>query len=157
MRRSLTLLTAAVALAGCVDNTAPGNDREAALESPPAPAEVVPVGAALAGVSTGILFPQIITDADLQNVPDEEARCRFRFTRVGFPAFVYGPARGVIKLNGKLVPLPAGAEGSYGEGAVRVTLRPLSDDEERGQVLTELVVRLEGKPHELGFHGYSEC
>lgn len=157
IRVLLPLLLIAAAGSGCVENTAPGNDREASLEPPPKPAETAAVGAALQNVATGAIYPQIITDADLQNVTELDDRCTFRFTRVGFPVFVYGPGTGVIKLNDKLVPLPARGEDTYAEGAVQVTIRPLEEGDTEGAVLTEFVLRLEGAPNELGFRGFSGC
>lgn len=157
IRVLLPLLMIAAAGGGCVENTAPGNDREASLEPPAKGAEMAAVGTALQNVATGALYPQIMTDADLANLPALGDRCTFRFTRVGFPVFVYGSATGVIKLNGRLVPLSPRSEDTYAEGAVEVTLRPLEEGETEGPVLTEFVLRLEGAPNELGFHGFAGC
>lgn len=159
MNRASILLTLALAvvLSGCVENEAPGNDREAALDPPSTGAEVVTAGAAIQGVATELLAPQIITEADLRNLPEVGERCLFRFTRVGFPVFVYGSSTGTIKLNGKLVPLPARDADLYANEGVRVTVRPLVEQEENGQVAAELVLRLPGAPNELGYHGFSEC
>ena len=81
-----------------------------------------------------------------------------RFTRVGLPVLAYGGASAVIKLNDRLVPLPATGEGRYSAGGVTVTVRPL-DEEPAGEEAfeTELVVRFPGTPDELGYHGYSRC
>lgn len=159
MIRPATMLALALgALASaCVENSAPGNDREASFEPPRPPAELATASAALDGVATELLFPQIMTNPDLRSVPDLGDRCVFRYTRVGLPVFVYGSPTGLIKINGKLVRLPAGGEGRYAEAGVRVTVRPLSDREDGGQFPAELVLRLQGAPNELGFHGFSEC
>ncbi|NIP83442.1 MAG: hypothetical protein GWM90_31130 [Gemmatimonadetes bacterium] len=159
--RFALLLALAALAAGCVENTAPGNDREAAAESPSPAAEVASAGEALSGVATALVLPEILTEPDLRSLPGLGDRCVFRFTRVGYPAFVFGSTTGVIKLNGRLVPLPAGGDGLYAEGAVTVTVRPLSGEdggaEDGGQVPAELVLRLQDAPNELGFHGFSEC
>lgn len=141
----------------CADNTAPGNDREAE-RSPPAPAaEVMSAGLAIQGVSTDLLMPQTMTDADLGNIPEMEDGCVFRMTRVGLPVLAYG-STGVLKLNGKLVPLPAQGAGRYAADGVGVTVRPLGEEaEEGGPFAAELVLRLPDAPDELGFHGFAEC
>lgn len=157
--RILPLALAAL-LSACVENSAPGNDRESSLDPPSPPAEVSTASAALAGVGMHLLVPETMTDPDLRNLPaagERGERCLFRFTRVGLPVFAYGPDTGVVKLNGKLVPLPARGEGAYMDGGVRVTLRPLSDEEGEGPFPAELVLRLPGEPNELGFRGFSEC
>lgn len=160
MMRPVLALVLAVAAAGsgCVDNSSPGNDREASLEPAAPAAERMSVQQALDGVSTGLLYPEVMTDADLGSLPDSPGNCVFRFTRVGFPVFVSDSAAGVIKLNGKLIRLPTTGADRYGEGAVDVSFRPLDREERGGAAFTaELVLRLEGAPNELGFHGYAEC
>lgn len=151
------ILGLGVLVFGCAENSAPGNDREASLDPPSTGAEVATAGEALEGVATGLLAPQIITEADLRNLPEADDRCLFRFTRVGYPVFVYGSSTGTIKLNGKLVPLPARGPDLYAEEGVRVTVRPLEERKENGQFGVELVLRLQGAPDELGYHGFSEC
>ena len=81
----------------------------------------------------------------------------FRYTRVGLPIVIYGPQTGVIKLNGKLVPLVARGGGVYADGGVSVTVRPLEDPEGDEPFPAEFVLRLEGEPNELGYHGFSGC
>jgi hypothetical protein len=160
MMRSRTLVPLLVTAAlgsGCVENTAPGNDREAPLEPPAQPAQVAAVGEALENVATGALYPQTMTEADLGTVPELADRCVFRFTRVGLPVFVYGSTTGVIKLNDRLVLLPARGAGAYVEGAVRVDVRPLEEGNPGDPLLTELVLRIEGAPNALGFHGFARC
>lgn len=144
-------------LSGCVENTAPGNDREADLEAPAPAAPVANAGSALAGVAAGLLKPETMTDADLGSFPDLGEACRFRMTEVGFPTLVYGSSA-VVKLNGKLVPLPATGDSRYEGDGVQVSVRPLETaGDETGQFEAELVLRLPGAPNEFGFHGFSEC
>lgn len=99
----LVLIVLGLLLTGCTENTAPGNDRKAELDPPAIPAEVVSAGAALEGVDTSLLVPEIMTDADMTSLPDPGSRCLFRMTRVDHPVVVYG-SMAVVKLNGKLVP-----------------------------------------------------
>lgn len=153
----LLILALAVLLTGCVENAAPGNDREASLDPPSTGAEVATAGEALKGVATELLVPQTMTEADLRNLPEAGDRCLFRFTRVGYPAFVYGSSTGAIKLNGRLVLLPARGPDLYATEGVRVTVRPLDERKANGQFGVELVLRLQGAPNELGYHGFSEC
>ena len=156
--RSTGALVLALWAAACTGNEAPGNDREAALSPPEPAAEVADVGAAIAGVAPAQLVPGTLTDADLGSLPGQGLRCLYRFTRVGLPVLAYGGASAVIKLNDRLVPLPATGEGRYSAGGVTVTVRPL-DEEPAGEEAfeTELVVRFPDTPDELGYHGYSRC
>lgn len=149
------IVSAVLLLSGCLDNTAPGNDREAQLEPPFPPAPVVAVGAAIDGIDPGLLLPQIITDADGGQLSELASACRFRMTRVGFPVVIYGSSA-IIKLNGRLVRLAEVDQKRYATDGVEVTIRPL-DDRTSGQFASELVVRLPGATHELGFHGYTDC
>ena len=143
--------------AACVENTAPGNDREARLDPPAAPAEMASAAEAIEGVATALLFPQTLTDADLGAVPGAAEHCLFRFTRVGLPVLAYGSSA-VLKLNDRLVELPALAEGRYGAAGVDVTVQPLDDDETGGErFAAEFVLRLADAPDELGYHGFAEC
>ena len=123
-------------------------------ESPPSSPRA---GEAIEGVATSLLIPQTLTDADLGRVPAAAGRCLFRFTRAGLPVAAYGTA-GVVKLNDQLIPLSAAGEGSYAGDGVEVTLRPLSEEAADGESFeAELVLLLAGAPHELGYHGFSEC
>lgn len=163
MKRRSAWITVGAALAAgaCIGNPAPGNDREAELDPPAPPAEMAPVETALAGVDVSLLHPQIITGPDRTAVPEQPGRCAFRFTTVGFPVFLYSRSpgtAGVLKLNGKLLSLEGGADGRFASGGVSVDLRPL-DTEARaeGRHPSELILRLPGAPHELGYRGFSEC
>ena len=161
MRRAAAWLAAGALLGAvaCVDNTAPGNDREARLDPPERPAPTAAAEAAVSGVDVSLLHPQIMTDADRGAVPGPPPACTFRFTRVGYPVFLYatGPGgSGTIKLNGKLVTLPATSDGVFADGGVSVRVRMLEAEGE-GQRPAELVLRLPGARNELGYHGFTEC
>ena len=159
MRRASSILAALAFLrvAGCAGNSAVGNDREAELDPPPRRAEVMAAGAALQGIATSLVIPQVMTDADLASVPDMTSRCVFRMTKVGEPVVVYG-TQAVVKLNDKLVPLPTSGAGSYAADGVTVTVRPLDDGAEAEEAFeAEFVLQLPGAPDELGYHGFSEC
>jgi hypothetical protein len=159
MRRASAILagTAFLLAAGCAGNTAIGNDREAELDPPVQPAPILAAGAALQGIATSLVIPQIMTDADRGNIPDMTNSCQFRMTKVGEPVVVYG-SQAVVKLNGKLVPLQASGTGSYAADGVTVTVRALDDDADTANAFgAEFVLRLPGAPDELGYHGFSEC
>jgi hypothetical protein len=159
MRRASSVVATTMLLlgAGCAGNTAVGNDREAELDPHTPPAPVMAAGAALQGITTNLVIPQVMTDADLGNVPDVTNRCVFRMTRVGEPVVVYG-TQAVLKLNDKLVPLPTSGAGRYAADGVTVTVRPLDDGAEtEGRFDAEFVLQLPGAPDELGYHGFSEC
>ena len=155
--RAAVPLLAAVLATGCVENPAPGNDREAELEPPAPPAQVASPAEVLSGVSVALVMPETMSDADQGALPDVGASCRFHMTEVGFPVAVYG-SRAAMKLNGKLVSLPGEAEGRYGAAGISVTFRPLADAAEgEGTYPAEMVLRLPGAPNELGFHGFATC
>lgn len=161
MRRvhSTALTIAAVLLAAaCNDNYAVGNDRESELDPPAQPAEVMAAGAALQGIATSLVIPQIMTPADQRNVPAVANPCEFRMASVGEPVVVYGPQQAVVKLNGKLVPLPASGTDSYATDGVTVTVRPVEGEAEaEGAFEAEFILRLPGAKDELGYHGYADC
>lgn len=160
--RGLLALALAVATAGCVSNTSPGNDREAQLDPPAPAAEVLPAGAAITGVSPDLLQPEVITAADLAAVTLPAGGCSFRFTRVDFPAFLYtrgAGAGGIMKLNGRLATLEGSGSGDFASGGVRVRIRPVDGGSaaEAGLHQAELMLTLPGARHELGYRGFAEC
>jgi hypothetical protein len=156
-RSSVVAATVLLLVAGCAENAAVGNDREAELDPPARPAEAMVAGAALRDIATSLVFPQIMTDADVRNVPVATTRCLFRMTRVGEPVVVFGP-QAAVKLNGKLVPLPGSGMDTYAADGVTVTIRPLDDaSETEGPFEAEFVLRLPGASDELGYHGFAEC
>jgi hypothetical protein len=156
----IALVASLGALQGCTENTARGNDREAGLSPPEPPAEVASVSDAIDGVVG--LHPQVMSDADLGNVPAVANGCHFKMTRVDHPVAAYG-STAVLKLNGKLVTLSgSGEEPSglrrYSADGVTVTLRPLDDPRSDGDAFpAELVLWLPDASHELGYHGFSVC
>lgn len=158
MRRARPVLAIAAVLftAACNDNSAVGNDRESELDRPAQPAEVMAAGGALQGIATSLVIPQIMTPADQRNVPAMASSCVFRMTAVGEPVVIYEPRQAVVKLNGKLVPLPASEGDTYAADGVTVTVRPLETKAE-GTFEAEFVLRLPGATDELGYHGYADC
>lgn len=150
------LVPLCVIVSGCVDNTSPGNDREAELDPPRRPAHFASAGEAIDGVATHLLMPEIMTDADLANVTHEGDGCLFRMTRVGLPVLVYG-ADAIVKMNGRLVSLEGRGNGRYVADGVEVSVRPLTAGTDEGQFPAQFVLRLPGAANELGFHGFSEC
>ncbi|HSM05307.1 MAG TPA: DUF6692 family protein [Longimicrobiales bacterium] len=154
--RVAALLVALIAASGCVDNPAPGNDREAELDPPPSAAPLVATSAAIEGIDPRLLMPEIMTEADQGAFTDLGAFCRFRMTRVGFPVVAYGSSA-ILKLNGRLVELARVSEGRYAADGVEITLRPLEERSDEVLFDAEFVLRLPGAPNELGFHGFGEC
>ncbi|MFN2260248.1 MAG: DUF6692 family protein, partial [Parasphingopyxis sp.] len=85
-------------------------------------------------------------------------RCIFRMTRVGFPSLLFGGREGdaTIKLNGKLITLPAAGDGLYRDGGLSVLLRR-PEGEVDGLQEAEMIVMLPGAKDELGFRGFADC
>lgn len=162
MTRNLSMLTvvAGLALAGCNSNTAPGNDKEAALD---APAKAVPqadAASALAGVATGGVQPETMTPADLASVGGIDGRCVIRLTEVGAPSLLYSGSAdaATVKLNGKLITLPSAGEGNYADGGLTIAVNPVDAAAKPGERReTEMVIMLPGAKDELGYRGYSVC
>ncbi|HET7275302.1 MAG TPA: DUF6692 family protein [Longimicrobiaceae bacterium] len=159
-RSTLIAVALVLGLTGCTENSAIGNDREAQFDSLEPPAERASAES-LAQIDPGLLKPEPMTEADLASLRGSEALCRFRYTEVGFPVFLYpatGDAPAIIKLNGKLIPLrPAGGTHEYADGPVRVEMRhpdgvPIAGEEE-----AVLILRFDGASGELGFAGEAEC
>lgn len=159
MRRILALLLAGMLpLAGCNQNQAIGNDREAQLEPAPSPAPVVPAQAALSNVSGTLVKPETMSEADLAILGGLENRCAVRLTEVAFPSFVFTRGgEGTIKLNGKLVPLPASSNGRFADGNLSVTLRPRNESGDAGLQGMDMIVLSPGEKDELGYAGFLDC
>jgi hypothetical protein len=156
--KAATVLVMIVALAGCNRNTAIGNDREAQLDAAPSPAPVMAPEDALANVSTALVKPETMNQADLAAIGGLEGRCAVRLTEIAFPSFVFAPGgTGTIKLNGKLVPLPAKGEGRFAQGDLSVILRPRDESGDAGLPGMDMIVLVPGAEDELGYAGFVEC
>jgi hypothetical protein len=156
--KAATVLVMIVALAGCNRNTAIGNDREAQLDAVPTPAPVMAPEDALANVSTALVKPETMNQADLAAIGGLEGRCAVRLTEIAFPSFVFAPGgTGTIKLNGKLVPLPAKGEGRFAQGDLSVILRPRDESGDAGLPGMDMIVLVPGAEDELGYAGFVEC
>ena len=155
MKRMIIASTLALGLAACNSNSAPGNDRRADLEEPPEAAPQEGAASALANAAPGGLYPGILNDADVGSIGGSRDRCVFRMTQVGFPSFIYGGAKqeGTIKLNGKLVMIPAAGGDIYSDAGLTVEMREGEGAEEEAT----MIVRIPGAPDELGFRGVSNC
>lgn len=157
MKKILIITLAALPLAGCNSNTAPGNDREAAMDSPSPAAPIEAAEEALANVSPGLMLPETMTDADLTALGAEKL-CQFRLTEIAFPSFVYGvDGNGAIKINGKLIPVSADGPDSYSSGELRIKTRMLDDEGTAGLQMQEMIVVAPRAKDEFGFWGYTTC
>ncbi|WP_251566855.1 DUF6692 family protein [Erythrobacter sp. 3-20A1M] len=149
-----------LALTACNQNTDPGNDREAQLEPAPTPAPKMGAAEALSGVATGAIQPETMSDADIASLGGMSGKCSLRLTAVGFPSFVYDDPQGtgVIKLNGKLIPLASRGQGKFADGGLRVELRPVDQEfGDDGRREAEMIIWLPEAKDELGFRGYEVC
>ncbi len=150
--------TLAVTLAGCNENTAIGNDREAQLDPPAQASAIEPAAGALQNVATAIVKPETMTDADVAAIGGTKGRCVFRLTEIGYPVFVYETGtRGFIKLNGKLIPVGADGADRFTSGDLMVTTRMLDDQGNAGLQTQEMIVVPPGAEDELGYRGYNIC
>ena len=162
MRAALTLaaiaLPLALSLAGCNRNTATGNDREAQLDPAPSAAEIASATEALRNVSTALIKPETMSPADIAALGGLTGKCAVRLTEVAFPSFVYeSGVRGVIKLNGKLIPLPATGQNSFRSGELGVTLLPNDEEGDAGLPAIDMIVVPPGAEDELGYAAFVEC
>ena len=158
--RSLVIIAAAFALplAACNENTTPGNDREAQVDPAPKPAPIEPAAAALANVAVEIMKSETLTDADVKAIGGTSGRCLFTLTEVAFPSFVYVPGgQGVIKLNGKLIPVTASGESRFASGDLVITMRSVDKSGDAGLHAEEMIVLPPGAKDELGYRGYVRC
>lgn len=148
----------ALALAGCNQNTAIGNDREAQLDPAPTPGPIMAADAALRNVELATIKPETMTDAEVQALGSGQHRCIFTLTELGYPTFVYEPGRrGIIKLNGKLIPVDAAGPDDYASGGLLVATRTVDDTGNAGLQVQELIVVPPGARDELGYRGYVSC
>lgn len=162
MTRSVTLLSlgAALLLAACNQNTAPGNDREAKVDYAPAAAPRMSAAEALSGIATGAVQPETMNEPDLASLGGLAGNCVIRLTGIAYPSFFEDSARdtGYVKLNGKLVELKKAGDDRYVDGKLTVRLRSAPDDEsDNGLPGMEMIVALPGARDELGFRGYRDC
>lgn len=158
MKLSALIVAAALPIAACNQNTAIGNDREAQLE-PAAPAAPVESAAeALEGIAVALIKPETMSAADIAAVGGREGRCAVKLTEVAFPSFLYEPnGGGVIKLNGKLIPLPRQGENRFLDGDLLVALRPVGGEGNAGLPQMEMIVVPPEAKDEIGYRGYVQC
>ena len=154
----LMLIAIALPLGGCNRNTALGNDREAQIDPAPTPAPVENAAAALDNVSVALIKPETMSTTDLAALGGLTGKCAIRLTEVGHPSFVYRPGdRGVIKLNGKLIPLPAVGKNRFEDSGLSVTLFPNGDTGDAGLPGMNMVLVPPGAEDELGYSGFADC
>ena len=159
-RTIFATIAAATALAACNSNSAPGNDQEAEREAPAEASPQMSAGEALSGIATAAIMPETMTDADVASLGGLDGRCAIRLTEVAFPSLLHGGDMGgaAIKLNGKLIPLPAAEDGLYRDDGLVVRVRPVGEEVERGERReAEMIVMLPGADDELGFRGFEVC
>jgi hypothetical protein len=155
---ALPLALAALALAGCNRNTAIGNDREAQLDHAPTPAPVMRAAAALENVAPALIKPETMSFADLAVLRPLAGDCAVRLTEVAFPSFVYTPgAAGTIKLNGKLIRLPATDDMRFSDQGLTVTLRPGQERGDAGLGEIDMIVVPPDADQETGYSGFNDC
>lgn len=156
--RALATGALVLALTACNRNSAPGNDREAQLDPAIRAAPIVQAGVALANVSSALLKPETMSDADIEALGGTRGRCAVRMTEVGFPSFLYRPdGSGAIKLNGRLIVLPAAGQRRFAGGGLSVTLMPLDEEGNAGLMGMRMIVVPPGAQDELGYDGYVRC
>lgn len=149
---------AVLTLSGCNRNEAIGNDREAQLEPAPTPAPVMAPQAALANVSGALIKPETMSEADLAVIGGLEGRCAVRLSEVAFPSFVYSIGEaGTIKLNGKLIRLPAAGEDRFAADGLVVTLREREERGDAGLRGMDFILVVPGSEDELGYAGFVDC
>ena len=156
--RRITSALLLLALAACIDDVAPGNDREAHLDPPPTPAPRAPA-ASLAAIDPGMLKPHTLTAADLAQLPlDVDGACAFHYTTVGAPVVAYAAdSPATLKLNGTLIDLPPAGDRVWEDAGLRVEIRPHEAGADDRRRPADLVVRMAAAPDELGFHGLVDC
>ena len=156
--RLMILASLPAVLAGCNQNTAIGNDREAHLDPATEASPIEPASRALKGVANALVKPETMTGADVAAIGGDRGRCVFRLTEVGFPTFVYEQGgTGFIKLNGKLIPVEPTGPDRYASGELLVVSRMLDGEGNAGLRAQQLIVVPPGAKDELGFTGYVDC
>ena len=156
--RYAALFLLPLALSACNENTSPGADREAQVAAAPAPSERESAAEALDGIATEAIAIETMTNADIAALGEAAGNCRIVLTEVAFPSLAYEPGqRATIKLNGKLITMPATGPRAYSEGGLEVLLRPVEGEGDAGLPLEEMVVILPGAEDELGYRGYRQC
>lgn len=151
-----------LALGGCGD--ARPDDRIMGTPPPPV-AEPAPAGTALRGANVPTLDPVTLDDAEITAVLGPGARCAFHYTRSGKPvaAFQADRGAGVVKLNGKLIPLayaPAagGARLSAEALSLDISTGETAQEADAGLVEAEMVFNLrQGQGLTVGYGGYYGC
>lgn len=152
------LALAALVLTGCNRNTAIGNDREAQLDPAPTAAPVVRAAAALENVAPALIKPETMSFADLAVLRPLAGDCAVRLTEVAFPSFIYTPgAAGTIKLNGKLIRLPATDDMRFADQGLTVTLRPGEERGDAGLEEIDMIVVPPDADQEAGYAGFRDC
>jgi hypothetical protein len=155
-------------LIGCAESGAPDDARPHS----PEPATVAAAAEALAGAHVPALDPASLNDAEIRKVIGSRPHCLFRYTSSGRPVAVAASIPdgsldvGVVKLNGRLVPLKAdhgvpGLRGSFVlvSDPVRVTVQPyLPAPAEPGEAPVDAQMVFEvGQALRVGYAGYAEC
>ncbi len=156
------VLACGLALGGCGD--ARPDDRIMGTPPPPV-AEPAPAGAALQGANIPTLDPVTLDEAEIAAVLGPGAWCAFHYTRSGKPvaAFQVDRRRGVVKLNGKLIPLayaPAADGGRLSAEALSLDISTGEPAQEAnaGLVEAEMVFSLrQGEGLTVGYGGYYGC
>lgn len=160
MRQTICLVLPAIlaAVSACNQNTALGNDREAQVDPAPAPAPIMGAAAALENVATEIIKPETMSTVDIAALGGLTGRCAMRLTEVAHPSFLYRAGeRGTIKLNGKLIVLPAAGENRFAGDGLSVTLRPNGDEGDAGLEGMNMIILLPDAKDELGYSGFVDC
>jgi|TARA_R100000501_G_scaffold18540_1_gene40548 hypothetical protein len=158
MRKVIAITALSLALAACNQNTAVGNDREAQVEPAPTPAPIENAATALRNVSTAIIKPETMSNADIQALGGKQGRCEVILTEVAFPSFLYEPSgQGAIKLNGTLIPLTSTGPNRFSDGELTVQLNLLDEEGNAGSQGMQMIVVPPGAEDEIGYNGYVRC
>ncbi|MBB4658133.1 hypothetical protein [Parvularcula dongshanensis] len=172
MRRELAPL-AAFLLAAC-GGPAPGEGMDAPMASEPVP-EVVPARDAVMTADIPTIDPGTMNEAEIEKVLPEGPRCSFVYTAASPPVLAGalpaggGPARGVVKIHGRLVALEGAVQDfdalrggtRFASGDVSLEVSP--DPQKEGRVRdgvrrrpADMVFRLE-EGLTVGYRGWWRC